>query len=113
MRSAVSKPPVNLGEHRAGFVATALRCEHAAPGSSWRAIPVPVSGLRERATNYSILNLSVDQRVDLGNIAARKLHHGGIPIVRFVRTDDDRYASCFSLGEGIREVSHLVSGHLS
>ena len=33
--------------------------------------------------------------------------------VGFVGTDKDRYAGCFSFGEGIREVSDLVSGYLS
>ena len=27
--------------------------------------------------------------------------------------DEDRYAGCFGFGEGIREVSDLVSGYLS
>jgi hypothetical protein len=61
----------------------------------------------------SILILSADHRVDLGDIAARKLHHGCIPISDFAGSDEYRYAGCFGLREGIREVSDLIPGYLS
>ena len=51
--------------------------------------------------------------MDFSYVAARKLHHGRIPIVGFVGIDKHRYAGCFGFGEGIREVSDLISGYLS
>jgi len=40
----------------------------------------------------AFLILCADQRVDLGDIAAGKLHYGCIPIVGFVGIDEHRYA---------------------
>ena len=51
--------------------------------------------------------------MDFSYVAARKSHYGRIPIVGFVGIDEDRYADCFSFGEGIREVSDLIPGYLS
>src|ERR1700720_911334 len=73
----------------------------------------PACGRSLRVISCSVLVSSIDHRVDLGDIAARKSHHGCIPIVGFVGSDKDRYAGCFSFGEGIREVGDLVSGYLS
>src|SRR5208282_4458220 len=82
----------------------------------FRSVPVVATGCGKsprRATNCSILILSADQRMDLGDIAARKSHHGCIPISGFVGIDEDPYAGCFGRGEGIREVSDLIPGYLS
>src|SRR5216684_4053561 len=65
------------------------------------------------ATSCSVLVSSIDHRVDLGDIAARKSHHSCIPIVGFVGVDKDRCDGCLSFGEGLREISDLVSGYLS
>ena len=51
--------------------------------------------------------------MDFGDIAARELQHGCVPIVGFVRIDKDRCGGGSSFGEGIREISDLVSGYLS
>src|ERR1700730_8653763 len=82
----------------------------------FRSVPVVATGCGKspgRATKCSILILSADQRVDVGDVAAGKLHDGCIPIVGFVGIDENRYAGCFGLGEGIREVSDLIPGYLS
>jgi len=52
-------------------------------------------------------------RMDFGDIAARKSHHGCIPIIASVGTDQNRYANCFSFGHGIGEVSDVVTRYLS
>src|SRR5437016_12428290 len=57
--------------------------------------------------------LSVDRRVDLGDIAPRKANHGCIAIVGFIGTAEQHYARCLSFGKAIREVSDLVSGYFS
>src|SRR6266853_6439049 len=82
----------------------------------FRSVPVGRNRLWKKPSlgdKLLTLILSADQRVDLGDIAARKLHHGCIPIVGFVGIDEDRYASSFSFGERIREIGDLVSGYLS
>jgi hypothetical protein len=51
--------------------------------------------------------------MDFSYVAAWKLQHGRIPLVGLIGIDEDRYAGCFGLEEGIREVSDLVPGYLS
>jgi hypothetical protein len=51
--------------------------------------------------------------MDLGNIAARELHHGRTPLVSLIGTDKNRNTSCRSFGESAREVSHFISSHFS
>ena len=51
--------------------------------------------------------------MDFSYVAARKLHHGRIPLVGLDRDRQARNACCFSFGERIREVSDFVSRHLS
>ena len=51
--------------------------------------------------------------MDFSYIAARKLHHGRVPLVGMIGTDQHSNAGCFGFGERIREVSDLVSRHLS
>src|SRR5713226_10570733 len=82
----------------------------------FRSVPVGRNRLWKKPSlgdKLLTLILSADHRVDLGDITARKLHHGCIPIVGFVGVDKDRSAGCFSLGEGVRKVSDLASGYLS
>jgi hypothetical protein len=57
--------------------------------------------------------LLVRRRVNLGDVAAGKLHDGRISLISDVRSDKNHDTDCFGFGQGAREVSDLISGHLS
>jgi hypothetical protein len=50
--------------------------------------------------------------VDLSDKAARELHEDRIPLIGGVGSDQNFYPGSFGLSEGIREVRHLIAGHL-
>ena len=53
-----------------------------------------------------------DGRVDLGDIAARELHDGRIPLIGGIGSDQNRDSGRLGLGESIREVCDLIAGRL-
>src|SRR5580658_6128101 len=60
----------------------------------------------------SVSNLFADRRVDLGNVATRKLHESRISVIRGVGSDQDRGSCHLRLCESIGQVRNFVSGCL-
>ena len=48
--------------------------------------------------------------MDFSYIAARKLHHGRIPLVGLIGTDKHSDAGCFSFRECIPDIRDLIPG---
>jgi hypothetical protein len=51
--------------------------------------------------------------VDFGYIATGKLKHRYAPVVRFIRSNQERDIRGFGFGQGFRKIIDLVTRHLS